>query len=99
MKPSDAKSIAQLLETAESNTTKLNTLVVTLTSLLSDEDAMGDSVRLSLLRTDFASARGALTGVLTSLSGARSSLIQAECAKEQANIAGTQVRSPSHRHK
>jgi multidrug efflux pump subunit AcrA (membrane-fusion protein) len=64
----DGKSIAQLLMTAESNTAKLNTLVVTLTSLLSDDDALSDSARLALLRTDFAKARGTLTGVLTSLS-------------------------------
>ena len=85
----DEKSIIELLKTAESNTAKLNTLVVSLTSLLSDDDALSDSAQLALLRTDFANARGALTSVLTSLSGARSSLISAESAKEQANIAGS----------
>ncbi len=85
----DPQSIIELLETAESNTTRLNTLVVTLTSLLSDDDALNDSDRLALLRTDFAQARNTLTGVLSSLSGTRSTLIQAETAKEQAEIAGT----------
>jgi multidrug resistance efflux pump len=71
-----------LLETAEANVSALSTLVVTLTAYVNDDDR----TESTSLRTDFATARGTLTGVLTSLSGARSALIGA--AKEQAEIAG-----------
>jgi multidrug efflux pump subunit AcrA (membrane-fusion protein) len=82
----DAKG---LLEEAVSDTESLNSFVVTLTSLLSDDDALDNTTELESLRSDFAEARTTLTSVLSSLSGARSSLIAAESAKEQAEIAGT----------
>lgn len=78
-----------VLESAESRTSRLNALVITLTALLSDKDALNDEVALASLRADFATARTTLNGVLASLSSARSALIQAENAKAQADIAGT----------
>lgn len=78
-----------IIEDAESDVTELNTLLVILTNLLSDDDALDNDVTLAALRSDFAQARSTLTGVLASLSGARSSLIAAENAKKQADIAGT----------
>ena len=78
-----------IINDAESDVTRLNTLLVTLTNLLSDDDALDDKTLLNSLRTDFAQARSTLTGILTSLSGARSSLSAAESAKKQAEIAGT----------
>lgn len=78
-----------LLAAAEERTTRLNTFVLTLTSLLSDEDALSDTVELERLRGEFASARATLSGVLASLSSARSTLIAAETAKKQADIAGS----------
>jgi multidrug efflux pump subunit AcrA (membrane-fusion protein) len=83
------EDVMELLEEAVSDTERLNSFVVTLTSLLSDDDALDTATELEALRSDFAQARTALTGVLSSLSGARSSLIAAESAKEQAEIAGT----------
>jgi len=86
----DAKDATNLLDEAEANTTELSTFVVTLTSLLANDD-QGDinNATLADLRTDFASARATLNGALQSLSGARSALIGAKSAKEQAEIAAS----------
>ncbi len=82
--------ITLILNDAESNTSRLSTFVVTLTSLLSDDDAItNDDARLEALRTDFAEARTTLNGVLATLSSTRSALIAAKSQKEQADIAGT----------
>ncbi len=89
LRDADTEDAEDLLSDAEKNTTRLNTFVVTLTSLLSDDDALNDTTELESLRADFAEARDALTGVLTSLSGTRSALIAAKSQKEQAEIAAS----------
>lgn len=78
--------VPELLSAAEDNATRLNSLVVTLANLLSDDDAHSNAETLALLRSDFAQARTAMTGVLASLSGARSSLDAAKSARDQAQI-------------
>jgi multidrug efflux pump subunit AcrA (membrane-fusion protein) len=78
-----------VLETAESHTSRLNAFVISLNALLSDDKAINDEVLLASLRSDFATARTTLNGVLATLSSTRSALIQAETAKEQADIAGS----------
>lgn len=85
----ETDDVKELLDVAEENTTELATLIVTLASLLSDDDAISDETLLASLRADFADARSRTNGVLQSLSGARSALIQAENARNQADIAGT----------
>ncbi len=78
-----------VIDMAEATTKKLSTLIVTLTSALSDDDSVSDTVELTSLRADFASARSSVNNVLASLSGARNALTQAEAQKKQADIAGT----------
>ncbi len=82
-------SVSTLISKAESDTTRLAELVVTLNSLLSEEDAYTDDAALLAFRSDFASARTELNGTLQSLSSARSILIGAKSALDQARIAGT----------
>ncbi len=86
----DSTDALKLLSRAETNTTELSTFVVTLTSLLADDDQRDIGPKtIGELRTDFAGARATLNGALETLSGARSALIGAKSAKDQADIAGT----------
>jgi len=87
---SDTSEAEELIADAEKNTTRLNTLVVALTSLLSDDSQNGtNEIDVTSLRTNFATARATLNGTLQTLSGARSSLIAAKSQKEQAGIAAS----------
>jgi multidrug efflux pump subunit AcrA (membrane-fusion protein) len=90
LRDADVNDAEDLLDDAEGNTTRLSTFVVTLTSLLADDDQVDtNTATLSELRADFATARATLNGALQSLSGARSALITAKSAKEQAEIAAS----------
>lgn len=84
-------NVGSLLGEAETYTTHLTSFVNTLTSLLAEDDAMSSEQEAELLdlRSDFATARTTVNGVLQSLSSARSALIAARTAQEQAEIAAT----------
>ncbi len=82
-------NVSVLLTKAENDTTRLAAFVLTLTSLLSEEDASPDESELLALRSDFAAARTGLNGTLQSLSTARTALISSKAALDQARIGAT----------